>query len=56
MFRAKPYRSYRFHAQNLFGFAVAPHTGAWIEISYFPSSGYYMGVAPHTGAWIEIRL
>ena len=35
---------------------VAPHEGAWIEISF--SSGGYFGypVAPHEGAWIEILI
>ena len=34
--------------------AVAPHVGAWIEITtaYFDSLPYQ--VAPHVGAWIEI--
>ena len=33
---------------------VAPHAGAWIEITniYSPSETY--AVAPHAGAWIEI--
>ena len=34
---------------------VAPFTGAWIEISSFPSPSIArVGVAPFTGAWIEI--
>ena len=35
--------------------AVAPFTGAWIEIT--APTGYPYGhlVAPFTGAWIEIR-
>ena len=36
--------------------AVAPRTGAWIEID---SVGFFVeeaAVAPRTGAWIEIRI
>ena len=37
-------------------FAVAPHMGAWIEITTLspPVIGYL--VAPHMGAWIEIFM
>ena len=35
---------------------VAPHPGAWIEISAAPSRLRKRSVAPHPGAWIEIRL
>ena len=35
-------------------FAVAPHAGAWIEISAMPSYQEAQNVAPHAGAWIEI--
>ena len=34
--------------------AVAPYTGAWIEIIHFKSNGRQYKVAPYTGAWIEI--
>ena len=34
--------------------AVAPHAGAWIEITYPFSAHSRKGVAPHAGAWIEI--
>ena len=33
---------------------VAPHTGAWIEISPIAPDEETAEVAPHTGAWIEI--
>ena len=33
---------------------VAPHAGAWIEISRSPETGSTSTVAPHAGAWIEI--
>ena len=35
---------------------VAPHTGAWIEISPHVRYFWNMPVAPHTGAWIEIPI
>ena len=38
----------------LYIFAVAPHTGAWIEISLRVDVFKNCRVAPHTGAWIEI--
>ena len=34
---------------------VAPHVGAWIEISALSLGAYANTVAPHVGAWIEIR-
>ena len=34
--------------------AVAPFTGAWIEIGGLSDCTYPLGVAPFTGAWIEI--
>ena len=34
---------------------VAPHPGAWIEISSRSQSVIPKNVAPHPGAWIEIR-
>ena len=34
--------------------AVAPFTGAWIEIPEYMSTERKSGVAPFTGAWIEI--
>ena len=37
-------------------FAVAPHTGAWIEIDSLAAMEKLLEVAPHTGAWIEIDL
>jgi len=33
---------------------VAPHAGAWIEISITITADIYSHVAPHAGAWIEI--
>ena len=33
---------------------VAPHAGAWIEISIRRYWWKYTYVAPHAGAWIEI--
>ena len=35
--------------------SVAPHAGAWIEMSVRPSRAHADSVAPHAGAWIEIR-
>ena len=34
---------------------VAPHWGAWIEITNEPNVSRRVLVAPHWGAWIEIR-
>ncbi len=34
--------------------AVAPHAGAWIEISWSDHAPFYPEVAPHAGAWIEM--
>ena len=34
---------------------VAPHAGAWIEISRRSENTQGSPVAPHAGAWIEIR-
>ena len=34
---------------------VAPHAGAWIEISRPAQTLAGLSVAPHAGAWIEIR-
>ena len=34
--------------------SVAPHAGAWIEITVLPIGRHPMPVAPHAGAWIEI--
>ena len=36
--------------------AVAPFTGAWIEISNPGDMAKGGNVAPFTGAWIEIRI
>ena len=36
--------------------AVAPFTGAWIEILKTVSYGPRQAVAPFTGAWIEIMV
>ena len=36
--------------------AVAPRTGAWIEIPNTTSWCLLFAVAPRTGAWIEIAL
>ena len=36
--------------------AVAPFTGAWIEISLCLTHYVNVKVAPFTGAWIEINL
>ena len=33
---------------------VAPHAGAWIEMTWFFGLFKDMIVAPHAGAWIEI--
>ena len=33
---------------------VAPHWGAWIEMSVMDASRSCRSVAPHWGAWIEI--
>ena len=33
---------------------VAPHVGAWIEISQINLNEQEAQVAPHVGAWIEI--
>ena len=33
---------------------VAPHVGAWIEISAQAQGANVNTVAPHVGAWIEI--
>lgn len=41
----------------LYIFAVAPHTGAWIEIFSYPLLIIMsLIVTPFTGAWIEIGL
>ena len=42
-----PYESKSFHA-------VAPFTGAWIEITVPGEGRPALTVAPFTGAWIEI--
>ena len=34
--------------------AVAPHAGAWIEITAPIAVNLSSAVAPHAGAWIEI--
>ena len=36
--------------------AVAPFTGAWIEMMGQTDAANYIKVAPFTGAWIEIPL
>ena len=36
--------------------AVAPFTGAWIEMSSTAMAAIEKSVAPFTGAWIEIWL
>ena len=36
--------------------AVAPHVGAWIEITKQIDDSGLKFVAPHVGAWIEIVL
>ena len=36
--------------------AVAPYTGAWIEIKILLFFRYLKIVAPYTGAWIEIKV
>ena len=38
----------------MFGFAVAPFVGAWIEIKNPQCFGGNHTVAPFAGAWIEI--
>ena len=35
---------------------VAPHAGAWIEITIAEPMRVLVWVAPHAGAWIEIDL
>ncbi len=35
-------------------YPVAPHVGAWIEISSIERLPCFLRVAPHVGAWIEI--
>ena len=37
-------------------FAVAPFTGAWIEIKSMADQKATVGVAPFTGAWIEMSI
>jgi len=37
-------------------FGVAPHGGAWIEISTYHAVTLNLQVAPHGGAWIEISM
>ena len=37
-------------------FAVAPFTGAWIEMCMVQRCIHRVAVAPFTGAWIEIRI
>ena len=45
-----------FHASlPISDFIVAPHVGAWIEMSLMCSVSDWIAVAPHVGAWIEIR-
>ena len=44
------------NADILCTFAVAPHTGAWIEIRDVDDLNLEAIVAPHTGAWIEICI
>ena len=39
---------------NLGYSAVAPFTGAWIEIAHGTGAADAAGVAPFTGAWIEM--
>ncbi len=34
---------------------IAPHAGAWIEITKTISSEHRRRIAPHAGAWIEIE-
>ena len=35
---------------------VAPHAGAWIEITSTMAALATIWVAPHAGAWIEIAI
>jgi len=35
--------------------SVAPHVGAWIEITIGALIDAIKDVAPHVGAWIEIK-
>ena len=39
---------------SLCDFTVAPHAGAWVEISTQALSDSRICVAPHAGAWVEI--
>ena len=41
-------------SQPFDGLTVAPHVGAWIEITYGAWADIFFQVAPHVGAWIEI--
>ena len=36
------------------GQGVAPHGGAWIEMTEYAAPGATIAVAPHGGAWIEM--
>ena len=40
--------------RELWDVMVAPHAGAWIEMTWFFGLFNDMIVAPHAGAWIEI--
>ena len=42
--------------RDILRYTVAPHAGAWIEISSDFSIARSSSVAPHAGAWIEMRL
>ena len=42
-------------SQPFDGLTVAPHVGAWIEISVVEKRPIDEYVAPHVGAWIEIK-
>ena len=41
---------------SLCDFTVAPHAGAWVEMSCFVAANTAPFVAPHAGAWVEITL
>ena len=37
-------------------YAVAPFTGAWVEIIYYTVLPGIQEVAPFTGAWVEMTI
>ena len=41
---------------SLCDFTVAPHAGAWVEMTPTAPGRVPCGVAPHAGAWVEIAM